>query len=75
MARSLLEDPRVVEAEDRAAALVELGGALTEIADAKARTIVTEALRAARELSDTPRSTHLLALAAGSFGVVVMIPP
>ena len=68
MARSLLEDPRVVEAEDRAAALVELGGALTETADAEARTIVTVALRAARELSDTPRSTRLLALAAGSFG-------
>jgi DNA-binding CsgD family transcriptional regulator len=68
MARSLLRDPRVVYAEDRVAALVELGGALTETADPEARTTVTTALSEVRQLSDTPRSTRLLALAAGSFG-------
>lgn len=68
MARAVLEDPRVVDPEDRAAALVELGGALTETADAQARMVVTKALNEVGNLPDTPRSSRLLALVSGSFG-------
>ena len=64
--RELVEGPRPVGPLDRAAALVELAGASTELAAPGASVAADDAVRAVRALADDPDSARLLALAGGT---------
>lgn len=64
--RELVDGPRPVEPLDRAAALVELAGASTELAAPGASLAATDAVRAVHALPDNPDSARLLALAGGT---------
>lgn len=67
--RAILEGPgqaEPVDDLDRVAALVELAGTLTEMADPSAATAVGTAIAAVRELPDTPDAARMLAHATGA---------
>lgn len=64
--REALGRPEGAAPLDTAAALVELGAALTELADPAAAGVASQAVEVVRALPDGPESARLLALAVGT---------